>query len=199
MNEALPHSQALLAALIDNDPDFVETLADDDPRKASGVAVGNLVTQTVGGLRDLFPNRWINDLMGIVWDIIGRRIVPAAVGPTATPSMAVHGYKAIILLPQTWPAMMAQDPIMQVGAMVFVGSQARDFHRGLIRSIAGSEMAKMRAKAYEAEYLKTCLSLSIGSPTFNEYQREVLAMFPNGLTSRPDLAYESGRFQLNIA
>lgn len=187
-----PHTTALLAHLMQGEPEFVENMAPGEG-KTQAILVGNLVTHTVAFLRDLFPNPRINDLMRLVWDLIGHRAVPAVIGPVPSPAMGVAGGTGMVLLPANWPLMMTRDPLMQVGAMVFVGSQARDFYRGLIRTEADSETIRRRAHGYEAEYLKTLYTLN-PALVLNNYQKGVVAEFPNGLPT--DLAYDSGEFKM---
>jgi hypothetical protein len=76
--------------------------------------------------------------------------------------------------------MIQKNAIYQLGALVFVGSQAVDYYNGKIWS--EFEKAKNRARAYEAEYLMT-LKEAVPDLTLNEWQQDVLGAFPEGIRS----------------
>jgi len=156
--------------------------------------IGRVVTETVHFLQtpELFCCPKVNDLMRLVWNIIGQGIAPCAVvegvpSVSFTVVSAQHGPRAVILMPPDWMQQMAADPLMQVGSLVFVGSQARDYYRGKIKSAADSALVGQRARAYEAEYLLALRAM--GYTKFNEYQEAVLSEYPNGVPA--ELAYDS--------
>lgn len=192
-NVAPEVAQSITEAFFSGDPLFVEDLDADDPIRVQGQAIGDLFTFTVDYLRSLFPNEHVRDLMKLVWDIVGSRTVPVASGPpvpTVTFTAWVQDGKTqgVILLPTNWDALYRQDPLFHTGGVVFAGSQARDFYHGrIIRD--GGEVLTARARAYEAEYLKTLPNRA----SFNPYQKEVLAQFPQGFETptAANLLYET--------
>lgn len=159
--------------------DLVEKMPLDDPRRDPVLRLGDTVTLGVGHLRSVFPNPRINALMRLVWDIIGHRVVPVAMGPNV-PSLTVGvvNTQAVIFTPHNWLDMVAADPFYQLGALVFVGSQAMDFFTGRVKVQSDVHALQQRALAHEAEYLLTATRL--GAP-LNTYQRQVLEEFPQGL------------------
>ncbi len=179
----------------------VEDLPDGDPKKVLGRNVGDTFTQGVGFLKTSFPNDAIRQLMALFWDLVGNKITPVALGPNvATLSLAVFAEadnipRAIILPPHHWLDLVKQDPCLQMGALVFVASQARDFYNQ--RCIGQYEATIKRARGYEAEFLHT---IARHSPiVFSEYQRKTMEEYPNGLLtmSLKDLLYKSKPFTLS--
>lgn len=90
---------------------------------------------------------------------------------------AARGFKprGMILFPPTWVSQFTKDPVMGLGSVVFAGSQAVDFYNDRV-AIDTSPGVEARARAYEAEFLKTRPKSGL-----NAYQLEVLSEFPNGL------------------
>lgn len=162
----------------------VEKLAESDPLRAKGMMLGDRFTEGVAMLKG-FPNPELRKLMSMVWDIVGNRLVPIAMGPKVPSlSFAAMGNRkkpdGIIFLPHNWQEMIEEDPVCQLGALVFVGSQAVDYYNDRV----GREPEAMmrRARANEAEYLVTVREVSPGHK-FNEWQLKMLEEFPEGLRS----------------
>ena len=169
----------------------VSELQEGSPEKVASIAAGDAVTKVVHILRtpEHTPNEHINKLMNTVWDLVGQKKIPVGLHPKLNIMSFVVMGKSIddednnvgcILIPIDWIQRLHAKPFFEFGAMVYVGSQARDYHDGLITSTEGSEMAKQRAKAYEAEYL---LMVQKDSPDceFNQYQKDILKEFPRGV------------------
>lgn len=159
-------------------------LSKDDPNYNGGREVEALFTGGVDFLRSIFPNPVIRRLASVLWETVGQKITPVAWGPPVRSlSFMVTGPKsapqAMIIAPQTWADMVSQDPIMQLGALVFVGSQAVDYAHEHFLADAN---VKSRAIAYEAEFLNTVRSLT---PAWEpcDYQSSVLQEFPDGLAT----------------
>jgi hypothetical protein len=98
--------------------------------------------------------------------------------------------RGVIALPENWGERFHEDPIRETGALVFVGSQAVDLYNGkLDASVA------FRGHAFEADYLLTVKEIA---PLYelNDYQKKVLAQFPQGVKSPAALGllYESKPF-----
>lgn len=179
----------------------IDKLPDDDPKKRVGQLIGETVTSGVDFLRSVFPNEAVQKLMKLVWDIIGHKITPIALGPQVPSiSLAVFGSPALpqaaIFLPHNWLDDVKADPVLQMGALVFVGSQALDFYNQKVgRAPAQGPESVRRARAYEAEYLLTVKKM--GPQTkFNDYQKKVLDDFPEGILTPAirDLLYQSREF-----
>ncbi len=142
-------------------------------------------TQGVAFLRSEFPNPVINRLASVIYETVGQKITPVAWGPAVKsltfvmvgPRSAPQG---LIIPPLNWVEMVGQDPIMQMGALVFVGSQAIDYAND--RFSNDQKNVLPRASAYEAEYLNTVRSLS-SSWEPCAYQTAVLQEFPEGLAT----------------
>jgi hypothetical protein len=170
----------------------IENLPEGD-LKAAGMKIGEAFTVGVALLRE-WRNPAVRDLAAMIWDIVGHRIVGTAIGPEV-PSLTLAAFgaksayqlaaagsklapQAIIFTPHRWLNMIAENAPYQLGALVFVGSQAVDYYNG--RVLIDPEALKTRARAYEAEYL---ISLTADAPEYklNAYQREILEDFPYGL------------------
>lgn len=142
----------------------------------------------IGGvefLRSTFPNPCIQRLAGVLWEAVGQKITPVCWGLNVKSlSFILAGLRtapqAMVAVPSNWVKMIGQDPITQLGDLVFVGSQVVDYvHDHFLTDQAN---VKPRALAYEAEYLKAVKNLS---PSWQpvSYQLEVLEDFPEGLAS----------------
>ena len=109
----------------------------------------------------------------MAWGLDVKVLSFVLVGPKSAP-------QGLIIPPLNWAKMMGQDPIMQLGALVFVGSQAIDYANDhYINDISN---VRPRAVAYEAEYLNTVRSLSSSWEPCG-YQSKVLQEFPEGVAS----------------
>lgn len=137
-------------------------------------------------LRVAFPNERVKNLMNFVWDVVGGQRVPVVLGPRVqsisiamigtkdAATKEVTGTRAVIMLPQDWLAKIKENPLLQLGAIVFVGSQSVDFVHGRVHGV------KERAFAYEAEYLKT-LQKMLPQWKPNDYQHSILKNYADGL------------------
>ena len=173
-----------------------EELPAGDPIKDLADNLGSLFTEAVGFLKTALPNPELRKFGALVWDIVGNRVVPVGVGPNV-PTVSFAGYKqgpvvhGIILLPPFWNKMIKEDPVMQLGAVVYSGSKAIDFYNNVID--AGT--LDPRAELYESEYLRTVKQIA-PDYEFNAYQKKVIAKYPAGLDSEgaASLKYESKPF-----
>jgi hypothetical protein len=159
----------------------LKDIPEEDPIAAIGRKCEALFTGGVDALRSI-PNDRIRALARVVWDLVGHKRVLVVLGsevPSLSFTVMRHGAvdQGIVLLPRNWPQMAADDPFMQLGAILFVGAQVVDFYND---RLVGNRVARFRWGAYEAELLFTLARiLSDWKP--NEYQREVLARYPDGL------------------
>lgn len=62
----------------------------------------------------------------------------------------------MVLAPEDFYIRVLEDPYMQLGALVFNASKARDYYNGIL---ADFNALQQRAYAYEAEYLNTAKQL----------------------------------------
>ena len=144
------------------------------------------VTAGVDYLRSEFPNDHIRYLMSIVWDLIRNKITPFALGPNVpTLSLAIVGRKSdpsfrqpAIFAPINWLDMIEKDHVYQMGALVFIGSQAVDYHNN--RLLNDPAVARQRSYVYEAEYCHTVKNLT---PSWqpNANQEHMMKEYPAGL------------------
>lgn len=173
----------IMQAFTVDSPEYALDLPDGDPLKDPAMRIGDLVTSGVEYLWKMFPNHRINRLMSVVWHLIGNRVTPVAIGPDV-PSVSFtvvqqqEVLKAIIFMPRQWTSMVELSPSNELGALVYVGSQAVDFYTGRIQNGETSERMTARARAYEAEFLRL-----VPAGELSTYQRTVLAEFPDGLDS----------------
>ena len=163
----------------------ISDLPEDDPTAKIGKACENLFTGGVGVLRSNVPNDRIRALGRVVWDLVGHKQVLVAIGPDV-PSLSFtvmqikELHQAIVLIPKSWPQMVADDPFMQLGAILFVGAQVVDFYND---RLIGDHGARRRWNAYEAELLRT-LKTALPSWKPKAYQCEVLRRCPDGLDGK---------------
>lgn len=162
----------------------VEKMPKGDPMRIKGERLGERFTEGVAMLK-LWPSPDVRTLMSFVWDIVGNRVVPTALGPEVpTLTFAAMGNPAmpdgILFVPHNWEGMIQEDPVCQLGALVFVGSQVVDYYNKRVGFEV--EAVKKRARANEAEFL---LTIKEAQPDhkFNDWQRSVLDEFPQGLRS----------------
>lgn len=153
--------------------------------------VTRTLMQIVVGLTTgkLFPQPRVNALACLFWQLVGSRVTPCVMGDAALPGLDLMtvirplGRSAgVILVPPTWPADVARNPIPHVGAAAFVASLARDFWS---RPHASDPLplARARAFAYQAEALR--LLQSVGC-ALTEDDNRVLCQNPGGLAGCED-------------
>lgn len=182
---------------------FIEQRLEDlplsDPMVFEGAKASQAVTALVNILRKsaLTPNKRINDLAGLGWDLIGNEITPCAISSVSQVSftfeITTESERAGILVPVDFAARCEKDTVFCLGAMTFAISQARDFWNDKIvwiedgKIVDGRQKTQERATAYESEFL--FVAKKMGYIKFNKYQLKVMEGFPKGLDSRPDLWY----------
>ncbi len=164
------------------------------PEKDHAKAICDAFTSSVDFLRRGFPNQAIQARAAILWDLCGSKIIPLALGPNVpTLSFAKMGPNGIIFVPEDWVAQISRNPVHQMAAVVFVGSQAVDCYNDLIKTREEARQILRRARLYEAEYLLTLRQVA-KDYKLNDYQESVLKEFPKGLASVPSLVYVSKPF-----
>jgi hypothetical protein len=147
--------------------------------------IENLFIAGVDFLRLSFPNSAVARLTVVAWNVIGFGITPICLGlPVSVMTFIVAGTleapQAMIAVPRFWANMIRKDPLTQLGALVFVCSQAVDYYHDRLTIDPGN--ISLRAHAYEADYLSTVRQLA-PDWELNEYQLGVLQEFPEGLAT----------------
>lgn len=157
-------------------------------------------------LRDpnTFPHPEINQLVTLMWRLIGNKEIPVVLDQWGIPTMSfvVIGndikQMPMFIIPQNFISQVAQNPVLQLGAIVNMASQARDFYVGKIKKGSSNEVNR-RAKAWEAEALITLKQMAQQENfdlVFNKYQLQILAENPQGLRSLPpELNYSTPVWQ----
>jgi len=85
-----------------------------------------------------------------------------------------------IMIPENWSNYLLQDPITQLGALIFTGSQAVDYVNDMF--LTEQDRVRIRAEIYEAEFLSQIRNMS---PDWEpgSYQAQILQDYPRGLAS----------------
>ncbi len=101
---------------------------------------------------------------------------------------------ATVFVPKNFPELFEKDPLFTLGGIAFVGHQVYDFGKGFLSLPEDSKKANIRAAAFEAEVLQTILKKAkeegVDINVLNDYQRQLLEKFPNGINSlNKDLRY----------
>lgn len=173
-----------------------EDLPTDNPLKNMAEMVIKTFDEIVDYHRSAFPNPDINALMSLFWRLVGNKVTPTVL--TNQELFGLHFYcevhdgskVAAVIVPCHWLKLVIENSIMQCGGVIFIASQAQDYYNEQY----GSESMTMRARVYEAEFLKTILNI-IPNHKLNDYQIKVLEAFPQGLDSLPDdLKYDGKPF-----
>lgn len=181
MSESSPLLAQILGAFSAKQTNVAD-LPEDDPIAKIGRVCEGLFTGGVDVLRSLVPNDRIRAIARIVWDLVGHKRVLVALGPdvpTLSFTATRHGdvIQGFVVIPKHWPQMTKDDPFMQLGAILFVGSQVVDFYND---RLFDDPAAQARWQAHEAELLLT-LARTLPSWKPNDYQRQILEKFPSGL------------------
>lgn len=202
MKMSNPAQQALFAAIFNN-PKSIHDIPD-GKLKQEGEAITHVFTETVDKMRNgsLLPLPKINELMALFWDLVGQKVFPAGVSPIVTrlsfgAAQNKNSGKLVgaILCPTDWVKRMADNPVLEMGGMVFVASQARDMYNDKLdpKDVKRSQDEIVaRARAFEAEFL-IWASQNIPGYDPDDYQKNIVKQFPRGLDSC-DLFYESREF-----
>ena len=135
-------------------------------------------TSGVGTIQ-LLPNPIFPPFSRYLWDVFHYRYVVAAVGPPVkSVTFAVLNHQAMVILPPDWEEMILGDTLMQLGGIIYAGSQAIDYYNGLfapgVITKASRDVILQRSKNYEAEYLRM-----LSTDKLNDYQKKVLKECPS--------------------
>jgi hypothetical protein len=170
-----------------------------------------LMIKTFDGLVDFlrdpnkFPNKEINDATTLMWRLIGNKNIPMVLDQWRFPSLVfmVIGDQTktqrspLFVMPVNFVDQVKENAIMQLGVVAYMASQARDYYSGALTD-KNSETVNRRARAFEAETLLTIAKMasSEGSTAkLNEWQKNILKEFPEGLKSLPqELNYKTPEY-----
>lgn len=160
----------------------VEQLTGDE--KAQALAMTRMFDACVAFL-SAQSNEVLQALGDRLWSTIHQRVVQVAIWPAvATVTFTVVRQRGVlqgmILLPSDWIERVEKDCVNELGAVVFVGSQAVAYGLGeLVDNLQGG---MTRARAHEAEYLHMVHRID-PQHVFSDYHRQVMQAFPQGLRS----------------
>jgi hypothetical protein len=164
--------------------DITELSPDNTFRQKTERSVA-LFTEGVRIIKEM-GNPRLSTLAETVWDLFHYKYLPLVYGmPVPTLFFAVTtSQEAFVLIPEDWIVAVETEPIMQLGAIVFIGSQVVDWYNKRL-PLESAEMIRQRAHAYEAEYLRWFVDES----ALNGYQKAVLSEFPGGFDA--SLGYQA--------
>lgn len=148
------------------------------------------------------PDPRLNEAAKLLWVLCSSRTVCTAM--TEVPSLHFMGLikdktdgkdRGVVLIPLNWIKLFADDPWLQIGAVMYSASKARDFwNKKISASKREFEDVERRAKAYEAEFLRIAIrDQSKKRFKATAYQGAVLGAFGS---FPADLEYESKPFDL---
>jgi hypothetical protein len=173
-------------------PRNIDSLADekgsDDPEFKKYMLMQEEFSDLVDVMR---KDKWlplpsINTLMTLFWRVVGNKVTPVAMTPNV-PSLSfwceIRGGRsiAVIMMPKNWHDMLVQNAHMQMGAMVFAASQAKDYWNHKF-GISSRQEIHDRAWSSEAELLHY---FARTAPDFkaNDYQQKLMEKYPKGIAS----------------
>lgn len=153
----------------------------------AGKAIETIFTDYVDAMRSeaCFPES-IRECANLLWDLVVNFITPVA----ATEAHGKENQKAYILTPINWHRLVQENPYYQAGAIIFAGSQAKDYWNLRINE---RTMVQKRAWCYEAVLLRHFAEHQSDFVP-NEYQQHVMKFHPESLFN--ELYYKSRPFDL---
>lgn len=144
----------------------------------------------------------VKDALDLLWDLVGHKVVPiAATNAVASMHFFAEGKspdfsdsRAFILLPESYPVMVATDSPMQVGAMVFIASKCKDYWNRKLDSNTEKRAFSMESQILQDLFEEFPQLEERGYP--NEYQKRVLKKYPEGIESALDAHYKTRPFDV---
>lgn len=141
----------------------------------------------------MLPFPRINILMSLFWRLVGNKISPVVMG-SSVPTMSFWcelrdgKSMAVIMCPQNWHEQLASDPHMQMGALVFAASQAKDYWNHKFIPLPDEDIAQKKKEVFQRAWSNEAELLHYfqrTAPNFkpNEYQQKVIAEYPLGTLS----------------
>lgn len=145
-----------------------------------------LYIRVLGQLRN-FPHPATQAMADALCEIVYHNLVFVSL---ADPSADMRVYvstvegtafqQAIIQVPSDWLEMFLEDPIYQLGGVLYTGSQAVDYYNGRLTAVPSTSTSL--AQAHEAEMLRLALQ-EFPAYQLDSYQETLLEKFPDGLNS----------------
>jgi hypothetical protein len=133
-----------------------------------------------------FPHPWTQTMADALCEIVYHNLVFVSLAEPAA-DMQVHVNtvegtfeQAVIRVPVDWLDMFLEDPIYELGGVLYTGSQAVDFYNGRLTLDPNTSAAL--AQAHEAEMLRLAIQ-EFPAYHLDEYQKQLLEKFPEGLNS----------------
>lgn len=181
----------MLSQIYGVDIPLQDELAKDDPYRQLSEQLVTQFDACVDYLRLKFPNEKINRLMTYFWHSVGNDETPATLNSAVESLQTITLKKGskwgcTVMVPEDWLMLVIEDPYTQLDRVVYTASLARDYMRAYVINppliIYDKKKVERRAKAYEAEYLKTLLQIE---PDFspNADQQQILNDFPWGIAN----------------
>jgi hypothetical protein len=134
----------------------------------------------------------INKLIGLFEKLVGNYITPVALTPSVQSLLFYCEQRknktvCFIMCPSNWHEMLLKDPFMQMGGLVFIASQAKDYWNLRLSSQYENrkEEIKNRARSYEAELLNYFAKYKSEKFSANDWQKETIKLYPGGIMSEP--------------
>jgi hypothetical protein len=141
-----------------------------------------------------FPNQEINKLVTLLWRLIGNKEIPLVLDDKWGSPKLIFSYArrerlttGLLILPEDFLKQVNENPIYQLGRIVFNASKVRDYYTGKITEKNEPEIER-RARGYEAEALLTLQKMAEergGNIEWTPYQENVLREYPQGIASLP--------------
>lgn len=201
MNEEQKKLLGQVIQAFSGDTQRLEDLNPEDDLAKRGKQHSDYWTNAVTAL-SLWPDAHISALGRYVWDVFHNRHVHLIMGPgvktlhTAIvppglleklgfPTGPVH--QCVVITPPNWIEMIKEDPVMQLGGVLFCSSQATDFYNE--RHFVDPQELSVRAQMYESRFLG-----GMPSEKLNDYQKGIVSKFKSQID--PKLAYERKKVEV---
>lgn len=129
----------------------------------------------------------INVLMTLLWRLVGNHITPVAVNPNIQTlsfwcESRQNNSLAVIMVPENWHYLLVENAHLQMGAMAFVASQAKDYWNHKFVAMQKNQNVVDRAWSTEVELLQYFVK-TVPDFKLNEYQDSIMKKYPKGIAS----------------
>lgn len=137
----------------------------------------------------------INTLMSLFWRLVGNKISPVVMSVDGGPptlgfwcEIRDNKSMAVVMCPKDWDRQLQTGPLMQMEALVFAASQAKDYWNHKFIPMPWENVAQNKKEVHERAYSNEAELLhyfqrTVPNFTPNEYQQKVMADFPLGTFS----------------
>lgn len=173
----------------------LEDLNPEDDLAKRGQQFSDFFTRCVATFK-VWPDPHIALLANHIWDVFHNKHVQLCIGPQLSslhlaivpPQFLAKlnlpvgvDHRCLVFAPPTWTDLIKEDPIMQMGGVLFVGSQSVDFYNG--RHLIDPKALGARAAMYESRFLKT-----MPPEKLNGYQKSLITKYKGEIDT--SLTYE---------